>query len=263
MVKRFVICIQEYFLSLFIITTCIYKLCFDDIKMEAENIYTVIAAKLRQQIMQGDFKDGGVFPSELELTKRFQVTRTTVRHALDLLVNEGLLLKSQGRRNRVRIRKITKTTWNFASFSEGMRSSHEIPVSKVCKAEIVTTDDGRFFNLVRLRGIDRTPKVQFMTYEDTKVPIELFPQIERFDFSVVSLYETMRKEYGVYPFKGESQIFAVLADKFLAKSFAVTEGYPLVKAVQSIFDREGRLVEKVSIVYAPELIIKLTQDAGH
>ena len=73
----------------------------------------------------------------------------------------------------------------------------------------------------------------------------------------------MRKEYGVYPFKGESQIFAVLADKFLSKSFAVTEGYPLVKAVQSIFDREGRLVEKVSIVYAPELIIKLTQDAGH
>ena len=115
--------------------------------------------------MQGDFKDGGVFPSESELTKRFQVTRTTVRHDLDLLVNEGLLLKSQGRRNRVRIRKITKTTWNFASFSEGMRSSHEIPVSKVCKAEIVTTDEGMFFNLVRLRGIDRSAKVQFMIYQ--------------------------------------------------------------------------------------------------
>ena len=114
--------------------------------------------------MQGDFKDGGVFPSESELTKRFQVTRTTVRHDLDLLVNEGLLLKSQGRRNRVRIRKITKTTWNFASFSEGMRSSHEIPVSKVCKAEIVTTDEGMFFNLVRLRGIDRSAKVQFMIF---------------------------------------------------------------------------------------------------
>ena len=231
--------------------------------MESENIYTAIAAKLRQQIMQGEFKDGAVFPSESELTKRFQVTRTTVRHALELLVNEGLLSKSQGRRNRVQIRKITKTTWNFASFSEGMRSAHEIPVSKVCKAHITAADDGSYFNLVRLRGIKRIAGIQFMTYEDTKVPLSLFPQIDRFDFSVVSLYETMRKEYGIYPFKGESQIFAVLADEFLARSFAVAEGSPLVKAVQSIFDREGRLVEKVSIVYAPELIIKLTQDAGH
>lgn len=102
-----------------------------------------------------------------------------------------------------------------------------------------------------------------MTYEDTKVPLKLFPKIDRFDFSVVSLYETMRKEYGIYPFKGESQISAVLADEFLAKNFAVAKGSPLVKACQSIFDREGRLVEKVSIVYAPELVIKLTQDAGH
>ena len=231
--------------------------------METENIYTAIAAKLRQQILKGDFKDGALFPSEAELTKRFQVTRTTVRHALALLVNEGLLLKSQGRRNRVQIRKISKTTWNFASFSAGMRSAHEIPVSKVCKAEIITSDDGKYFNLVRLRGIDRLSGLQFMTYEDTKVPLKLFPKIDRFDFSVASLYETMREEYGIYPFKGESQISAVLADEFLAKNFAVAEGSPLVKAVQSIFDREGRLVEKVSIVYAPELIIKLTQDAGH
>ena len=210
--------------------------------MESENIYTAIAAKLRQQIMQGEFKDGAVFPSESELTKRFHVTRTTVRHALELLVNEGLLSKSQGRRNRVQIRKITKTTWNFASFSEGMRSAHEIPVSKVCKAQIIAADDGSYFNLVRLRGIKRIAGIQFMTYEDTKVPLSLFPQIDRFDFSVVSLYETMRKEYGIYPFKGESQIFAVLADEFLAKSIAVAECSTLDKAVQSIFDSEGRLV---------------------
>lgn len=231
--------------------------------MVSENIYTAIAAKLRQQILQGDFKNGAVFPSESELTKRFQVTRTTVRHALELLVDEGLLAKSQGRRNRVQISKITKTTWNFASFSEGMRSAHEIPFSKVCKAEVIAGDEGRFFNLVRLRGIKRISGIQFMTYENTMVPLDLFPGIDRFDFSAVSLYETMRKEYGIYPFKGESQIFAVVADEFLAKNFSVAKGAPLVKAVQSICDREGRCVEKVSIVYAPELVIKLTQDAGH
>ena len=62
--------------------------------MESENIYTAIAAKLRQQIMQGEFKDGAVFSQRVgTYQKGFQVTRTTVRHALELLVNEGLLSK--------------------------------------------------------------------------------------------------------------------------------------------------------------------------
>mgnify|MGYP007127286181 CR=1 FL=1 len=46
-----------------------------------------------------------------------------------------------------------------------MRSAHEIPVSKVCKAQIIAADDGSYFNLVRLRGIKRIAGIQFMTYE--------------------------------------------------------------------------------------------------
>jgi DNA-binding GntR family transcriptional regulator len=56
-----------------------------------------IADKIRQQIASGDLSAGSALPSEKVLAAEFQVTRQTVRRAVRLLKEEGVVYSSQGR----------------------------------------------------------------------------------------------------------------------------------------------------------------------
>jgi len=71
------------------------------ISMELERfgkqpIYHQIYNILFKEIQNGIYNDAGMLPSEKELCSRFSVERNTVRKALQLLVNEGLISKKPG-----------------------------------------------------------------------------------------------------------------------------------------------------------------------
>ena len=226
-------------------------------------VFREIAATLKSAILKGNFQDGTPFPTEHELSARFQVTRTTVRRALELLVQEGLVIKGQGRRIQVTLKPLTRTSWNFSSFSEGMRAMNDVPSSRVDAAECLDTPEGPVFHLVRTRGIVRGRDVQYLTREDSTVPLSIFPGIYEHDFAAESLYEVMRRDYGIYPCRGFSTLKAVAADESVARDFRVSAGTPLIEATQQITDASDRVIETVIIPYAPELKIRIARDAGH
>jgi len=58
-------------------------------------IYQQIADDLRARIIDGRIPRGGKLPTEAELTTEYEVHRQTVRSALSLLVNEGLIYSSR------------------------------------------------------------------------------------------------------------------------------------------------------------------------
>ncbi|MEV6757286.1 GntR family transcriptional regulator [Streptomyces sp. NPDC051214] len=66
------------------------------------NRYEFIAGELRQQIATGGFSAGDQLPAESELTKLFGASRPTIRDALSMLENEGLIMRLHGRGNFVR-----------------------------------------------------------------------------------------------------------------------------------------------------------------
>ena len=63
-----------------------------------------------------------------------------------------------------------------------------------------------------------------------KFRLNSFRKLSALIFLLSLCMKPCAKNTGFILLRVESQIFAVLADKFLAKSFAVTEGYPLVKS---------------------------------
>ena len=58
--------------------------------------YRVLADRLREELGRSSGKQGYKLPTELELTARYQLSRQTVRHALRLLEEEGLIHRRQG-----------------------------------------------------------------------------------------------------------------------------------------------------------------------
>lgn len=59
-------------------------------------LYYQLAHMLRDQIKSGELKPGGLVPSERDLMARFDLSRNTVRQALDILSKEGLVIRNHG-----------------------------------------------------------------------------------------------------------------------------------------------------------------------
>ncbi|MER6514501.1 GntR family transcriptional regulator [Nonomuraea sp. NPDC001636] len=69
---------------------------------EEPYLYQVIARKLRGQIERGELAPGSALPSESHLRREHKVSRSTVRQALAVLEQEGLIVSEHGRGRFVR-----------------------------------------------------------------------------------------------------------------------------------------------------------------
>ena len=61
------------------------------------NKYYEIYLNLKQNILDGLYKEGELLPSENALAKEYSVSRETIRKALDYLSQDGLIQKKQGK----------------------------------------------------------------------------------------------------------------------------------------------------------------------
>src|SRR4051812_789136 len=71
-------------------------------------IFRQIAEQLRKQIENGELHFGDVIPGERELAQAWNVSRMTLRAAIDELVDEGLVVRQRGRGTVVSNMRINK-----------------------------------------------------------------------------------------------------------------------------------------------------------
>jgi DNA-binding FadR family transcriptional regulator len=65
--------------------------------------YQVVSEKIREAILEGRIQAGSLLPTETELAEQFGVTRSTVREAIRLLEQSGLLGRAGRKRLEVRL----------------------------------------------------------------------------------------------------------------------------------------------------------------
>lgn len=146
---------------------------------------------------------GDLIPSERELVDVCQISRPTVRQAINELVTEGLLLKEKGRGTFVAKPKIDQ--WflqNLLSFSKEMELKGMKPSTKVIKLEVMKPERElldifgkeceEVFCLERVRLADGQPVVVVTSY----IPCHLAPTLMNENFEQSSLYELIESKYG-------------------------------------------------------------------
>ena len=74
-----------------------------------KNISWVLAEKLAQKILTGEYQPESILPGEMELGEQFGVSRTAVREAVKTLAAKGMLLP----RPRIGTRVMPRSSWNF------------------------------------------------------------------------------------------------------------------------------------------------------
>lgn len=105
-------------------------------------LYHQIASRLRSDIAATVFGPGDLLPTETELMDRFQVSRVTIRQALAILVQEGLVGRHAGRGTFVTAPEDRPGVWNFSTLED-----------------IVTAGQRTEFQLLNLRTLSDTSEV--------------------------------------------------------------------------------------------------------
>jgi GntR family transcriptional regulator len=192
--------------------------------------WSQIADRLRADISNGSFKPGDTLPGEAEINKRFGVSRSTSRAALDYLETEGLIKRRSGLGSIVIEPRVERTLNRISSFSEDMRSRgltpgyHTrsvkiVPASAAVALELKIAPGDDVVEIDRTMLADGTPLATSMTYlRPSLFTRSGVPTAEELDAG--SLYERLRRDAIIFG-GGDERIEAALADPMTARMLGV------------------------------------------
>lgn len=171
--------------------------------MDHKNLpkHTIIEKDLLSKIQDGTYQPNTLIPKEIELMKIYDVSRPTIRQAIQALVNQGLLAKRKKRGTIVLQKKISQAfthtieSYNDEAENKGLTpKTHvilmqkELPDNEVCDNLNIAADN-YVYKLVRLRYANNQPIVLVTSY----IPYKLCPNLDQFNFENDSLYATLDK----------------------------------------------------------------------
>lgn len=211
--------------------------------------YAEIASYLRSQIASGKLRPGDELPSEKELCQLFDTARGTVRQAVAVLRQEGMVSSGQGRRSRVLDTVPTQSFEDNLSFTQWCTASGVVPGQETqwvtrrrADARLAMlldqSEDAPVVSVLRLRLMDGAPAM----VERLNYPLEVGVHILTFDTDSGSIYQHLRDK-GVDIDSATRTIDAVPADPTDAELLGVPEGTPLLRIRRRAFTSTGTPVE--------------------
>ncbi len=209
---------------------------------------------LQRQIIDGSYRPGESFPTEREIAEHFRVSRTTIREALVDLVQDGFLVRQQGKGTFVARAKDAFDATHLSSFSEDMRKRGLTAGSRLLgvRDEVPAGDVAAHFGpeVVRVRRIDR---LRFADGEPIALQRSWLP-LPRFDFPPESienesLYAVLEERHGVFVASADEVISAEVASASEAELLSVESGAPLLCVLRFAYSQTGEAIECVRIRY--------------
>lgn len=213
-------------------------------------LHAQIENLLRDLIKQPEYKKGDkLLPKEVQLAKRFGISRNTVRKAVTKLVHEGKLERKRGVGTKVKDNEIVTSLADWHSFTQEMNEKG-IPFENLQIATEWVEADQKLagimcikpgtdiLKLTRLRGDkNREPVVQFISYFHPRVGLTGDEDFTR------PLYDILEKDYSVIPTSSKEKIEAVSADKELSELLDIEQGDPILFRRRQVCDPGGRIIE--------------------
>lgn len=166
-------------------------------------VYLQIAEEIRALLKRAVLPAGTSLPPERVLCERYEVSRMTLRQAIDLLARDGLIETQRGRGTFVAPKRLSKQQQQMRSFTEEIRSRGGVASSHVVsfRMQEASLEVQEFFGgggqlvyeIKRLRYCDGDP----LALETVQIPCRLCPNLDRFDLARHSLYQILEENYGL------------------------------------------------------------------
>lgn len=198
-------------------------------------LYLQLVEAIKQKISSNTWKIGMMIPSENELSRELDVSVGTVKKALGLLVQEGVLFRRQGRGTFVATPDFSKSFSRFFRYGQTGDFSGDVPGSVVLDITVVKADlqvarilhletDAEVLKIKRVRTLQQVP----FSVEELYLPYERFKGINKSLIENKLLYPIYNKDFSTPIIWADEYIQPDIADQETAEALGIKEGAPVM-----------------------------------
>lgn len=220
-------------------------------------VYIQIHNQIKKDIEAGVWAVGDRIPSERELALEFNVSRMTLRQAVQTLVEEGILERQVGAGTFVARKKVQEKMTGVTSFTELMEEQGKKPSSRTVSYLVTTPslsemerlklkDDEKVLRMERIRYADEVP----ICFEVATLPYSLVKDYERNQITT-SLYRTL-EESGRKIGHAQQSVSAQVASERIAEYLNIKRGSAILRLRQITELGDGTPFEYVRTQYASD-----------
>lgn len=214
-----------------------------------EPMYKQIENYILDLIQSEQIKEGEFIPSEKKLSEEFNVTRMTVRSALNNLVKDGYILRQPGVGSKVIKNNITDNIGTVTSFTKemtlkGYSVSNIVHDFKIVEADEVLKEKLNLEigeNVWEIKRI-RLANAERISYMVTYMPVKLFPNLKK-SHCEASLYDYIEGSCEFKIATSNRSVKAIIADEELMEVLELTEVEPILYINQTSYLAAGEPFE--------------------
>lgn len=224
-------------------------------------LYYQIAEILEKEFLQS-YEPGSQVPPEPELIGRFQVSRSTVRRAMDLLEDNGILLRQPGRGTFLTTApKIEVELSELTGFVEDMdslglkASAQVVQVKPVRPGPTVTArlhlpDDAEVVFIERVRLAQDEP----LSFDATYLPMDPGMLVAQDNLTVYPIFSLLETKYGIRLGEADYVVEASTAPKRIAEYLHLAPGAPILLIERTTYSDEGTPIDYEKLYYRADKI---------
>jgi DNA-binding GntR family transcriptional regulator len=220
-------------------------------------LYFQVAEQFERAIIDGTIAPGERISNEIALAAELGLSRPTMRQAIQVLVDKGMLVRKRGVGTQVvhgKIRRSVELTSLFDDLSAAgqkprtdVLSVGKIPADEDMARELQLVKGADVWSLERLRWVDREPLALMHNY----IPVDVV-DLEAVDLGETGLYAHFR-DCGILMRVARQRIGARGATAEEAQVLGERKGAPLLTMQRTAYDNAGRAVEYGRHAYRPDL----------
>ena len=216
--------------------------------------YIRIHDAIKKEINGGVWEIGQRLPSERDLADDYEVSRMTLRQAITLLVEEGILERRVGSGTYVASHRVQEKMRGTTSFTEIVRSQGKTPSSQLISYQRKTANETEIqqLQLKATATVVRMERVRFadnvpLVFEVASIPEKLIQSFNQEDITE-HFFQTLT-DNGYEIGKSEQTIYAKNASERVANYLKVPKNHAVLALTQVSYFTDGRPFEYVHSQY--------------
>lgn len=223
-------------------------------------IYYQLKQIILEKIKNGEWLPDTAISSERELSEMFQVSRMTIRQAINELVSEDILYREKGRGTFVshpRIEQSDIMSFTEAATHKGFQATTIVKVFEVEVPDLNIMDKLELHEYEDVYYIQRFRKIdgQVIGVEEIYLPVRFCSNLQSKDLSG-SLYEVLKKDYDYTIDHIQTSLESVIPQKDDLRLFDARDTIPLLKVTGvNITDKNLKLFYEEAIYRSDKYLL--------
>jgi GntR family transcriptional regulator len=229
-------------------------------------LYAQLEKALIARIADGSLTPGTRLPSEDCLVQEYSVSRTTVRAAIQSLIQRGLVEIQRGKGTFVTLPRITQELTELTGFVEDMEAVGRKATAKVLDHQVLPSSESVARQLALPKGspVVRIQRVRLadgnpLSFDETYLPKELGRKITTHNLETNPIFSLLEEKYNTPLIEAEYRLEASCADSNVAKALNIEIGSPILLIERTSYSIGRRPVDYEKLHYRGDRIRFVTR----